>query len=102
VGYRVLENKDGKEALAVFAEHAEEIDLAVLDRVMPGVGGPDIARRIQAQRPAVKILFNIGYSKDAIRGRISPSSQAPLLMKPHDPRDLLTCIRDLLDGKPGK
>ncbi|MHA1152734.1 MAG: hypothetical protein ACTSQ7_08740 [Alphaproteobacteria bacterium] len=65
---------------------------------MPLVGGPQVAETIQARHPAVKILFNTGYSEDAIRGRIPATSVAPLLMKPHNPRALLASVRQLLDG----
>ena len=96
-GYRVLEACDGKEALEIFAAHADEIDLALLDLVMPLVGGPEVAREIEAQRPEVKIIFNSGYSEDAILGRLSLNMDAPLLMKPHNPTTLLACIRKQLD-----
>lgn len=64
---------------------------------MPLVGGPEVAREIEVQRPEVKIIFNSGYSEDAILGRLSLNMDAPLLMKPHDPATLLACIRNLLD-----
>ncbi len=97
-GYRILEACDGKEALEVFAKHADEIDLALLDLVMPLVGGPEVAREIEAKRPQTKIIFNSGYSEDAILGRLSQNMNVPLLMKPHDPATLLRAIRKALDG----
>lgn len=100
-GYQVIEAQDGQEALTIFTAYADQIDLALLDMVMPMMGGAEVAREIQAKRPAVKILFNTGYSEDTVRGRISPNSQAPLMMKPHDPRSLLECIRKLLDAPSG-
>ncbi len=99
-GYQVLEAENGQIALDIFAEHGDRIDLALLDLVMPVVGGPEVAREIQRVRPAVRILFNTGYSEDAILGRLGPDSKAPLLMKPHDPRDLLVSVRELLDDRP--
>ncbi len=96
-GYRVLVAQNGQEALELFAAHADEVDLALLDLVMPLVGGPEVAQKIEAQRPNVKIIFNTGYSEDAILGRLSLNMNAPLLMKPHDPAALLSTIREELD-----
>ena len=97
-GYRVLEAGDGQEALNLFDAHAEEIELALLDLVMPLVSGAEVAAVIRSRRPKLPILFNTGYSEDAIRGRIPLDIEAPLLMKPHDPVALLERIRQMLDS----
>jgi len=65
-GYTVLLARDGEEALRVFEEHHGEIALALLDVVMPKLGGGAVQEQISRREPAVKFLFTSGYSSDAI------------------------------------
>jgi len=77
-GYKVREAADGKAGLAAFAE--ERPDLIVLDFIMPGLSGAEVASRVLADRPDQAILFVSGYSEtDAVKS-VAPS--APLLPKP--------------------
>ena len=77
-GYLVREASDGREGLMIAAQ--EKPDLVVLDFIMPGLSGAEVANRLLAKRPSQPILFVSGYSEtDAVR-RVAP--QAPLLSKP--------------------
>ena len=60
-GFIVLEAGDGEEACAIAAMHTGPIDVAVLDVVMPRMGGPEAARTLQRARPALPILLCSGY-----------------------------------------
>jgi len=91
-GYRVREAADGKAALSAFA--AERPDLVVLDFIMPGLSGADVASRILATHPDQAILFVSGYSEtDSIR-RLAPN--APLLTKPFRSEALTKAVRAAL------
>ena len=91
-GYSVREAADGKSGLSAFA--AEHPDLVVLDFIMPGLSGADVASRILAKQPEQPILFVSGYSEtDSIR-RIAPN--APLLTKPFRAEALAKAVRTAL------
>ncbi len=88
-GYRVREASDGREGLA--AIEREVPDLVVLDFIMPGLSGADVARQIRAKRPDQPILFVSGYSEtDAVK-RAAPD--APLLAKPFRAEALQRAVR---------
>ena len=88
-GYRVREASDGRQGLA--AIERETPDLVVLDFIMPGLSGADVARKIRAKRPEQPILFVSGYSEtDAVK-RTAPD--APLLAKPFRAEALHKAVR---------
>ena len=91
-GYRVREASDGREGLAELAR--ETPDLVVLDFIMPGLSGAEVASQILAERPDQPILFVSGYSEtDAVK-RVAP--QAPLLAKPFRADALDRAVRGAL------
>ena len=91
-GYDVYQANDGKSGLSAFA--AEKPDLVVLDFIMPGLSGADVASRILSTHPDQPILFVSGYSEtDSIR-RIAPN--APLLTKPFRADALSKAVRTAL------
>jgi CheY-like chemotaxis protein len=91
-GYRVREASDGREGLA--AIERETPDLVVLDFIMPGLSGADVARQIRAKRPEQPILFVSGYSETEAVKRIAPD--APLLAKPFRADALQKAVRGAL------
>jgi len=98
LGYSVLEAKDGSDALALAAEYKGQIDLLITDVVMPHVRGPEIARRMKAVRPDMKVIFMSGYQE----GGFNPESIASLgiepvlLQKPFELDFLAAKIRQVL------
>jgi CheY-like chemotaxis protein len=97
-GYTVLAARDGAEAVEVFAQHADEVDLALLDVVMPNLGGRAVLERIRAIKPDVPVLFTTGYSVDAIHKDFVLDSGLSLIQKPYDREELLGRVRRTLDG----
>jgi len=77
-GYRVREAADGRAGLAELER--ETPDLVILDFIMPGLSGADVARRIRAKRPEQAILFVSGYSETEAVKRTAPD--AAILAKP--------------------
>jgi CheY-like chemotaxis protein len=91
-GYRVREASDGRAGLA--AIEREPPDLVVLDFIMPGLSGADVALKIREKRPEQPILFVSGYSEtDAVK-RTAPD--APLLAKPFRAEALHKAVRKAL------
>ncbi len=98
-GYRVLEARDGEEALAGAEAHPGAIDLLVTDVVMPRLGGFDLARRLTERRPGLRVLYVSGYPEDRTGEIHALGSGASLLLKPFRGEDLARRVRELLDGE---
>jgi PAS domain S-box-containing protein len=91
-GYRVREAADGREGLAELQR--DQADLVIIDFIMPGLSGAEVARKIRAKRRDQPILFVSGYSEtDAVK-RTAPD--APLLAKPFRAEALLKAVRGAL------
>jgi len=65
-GYEVLEASTPAEALALSARRTETIHLLLTDVVMPGMQGPELAERLTAERPGLRVVFMSGYTSDAV------------------------------------
>jgi PAS domain S-box-containing protein len=98
-GYRVLDARDGVDALRVAGEHLGHIDLLVTDVVMPRMGGREVAERLATTRPATKVLFLSGYTDDAVVRHGIFQAQVSFLQKPFRPALLVMKIREVLDKK---
>lgn len=91
-GHRVVEAANGADGLSRYAETAP--DLVVLDFVMPGLSGAEVAARILADNPDQRILFVSGYSETEAIRKVAPD--APVLAKPFRPDALDAAVRDAL------
>jgi PAS domain S-box-containing protein len=98
LGYRVVVASDGEEAVREFAARADEIDLVLLDGVMPKLSGADCYERIRALKPAVKALLMTGYVADDHFGTLLASGGPSVLRKPFALKDLARAVRTCLDA----
>ena len=96
-GYTVLEARGGEEALAIFEDEEDGIDLVVTDVAMPGMGGRELAQRLRERSPELPILFISGYTGDDVVERGLLAAGAPFLSKPFAPEALAAAVRRLLD-----
>jgi CheY-like chemotaxis protein len=95
-GYAVVEAADGTEALAKLAENPD-VALLFTDVVMPGgMMGDELAQKVRALKPGIKILFSSGYAEPTIAGRELAQSGS-WLKKPYTARELAVRLRELLD-----
>ncbi len=95
-GYNVIEASDGEEAFNKFLEKKENVDLVLLDLIMPGKNGKQVYEMIREIRPGIKSLFMSGYSFDILKD--DSIEESKFISKPVSPRELLKRIRHLLDG----
>jgi len=100
-GYIVISAVDGADALRVFKDPPQRIDLLFLDVLMPGLGGFETARRCREIRREIPVLFASGYAAESLLDRVDASSASEVLQKPYDPEMLLTAVRRMIDGVPG-
>ncbi len=98
-GYTVIEAVDGEDALAQYAKHKEQIDLLVLDIVMPKKSGLLVFEEIRKDRSDIKALFTSGYPQEVIRAKGILDDSLNFLSKPVSPRGLLKKVKDVLDGR---
>src|SRR5579864_3490558 len=89
-GYNVMEASDGEEAVRVFQENADAIDLVFLDMTMPGLSGIEALDEMRKIRPKIKALVASGYPLEI--------ATAHFLAKPYSPLDLVRRIQGVLNG----
>ncbi len=97
LGYRVIEAADGEEALRAFGAHMADVDLLLTDVVLPGrLRGREVAERITAMRPEVRVLFMSGYTENSIvhNGRLDDGVQ--LIAKPFKREQLARRVAEVL------
>jgi CheY-like chemotaxis protein len=96
-GYHVLVAPDGPNALKIWAEKRDDIDLLITDMVLPsGMLGSAIAAKFREERPDLRLMFTSGYSPDHAGQIIDPA--IPFLQKPYQPAELLRLAREALQG----
>jgi two-component system, cell cycle sensor histidine kinase and response regulator CckA len=99
IGYRVLEARDGRSAIAVLSDHSEPIDVLLSDLVMPDVSGTDLANEVRAVRPDVKVLFMSGYTEDAVVRHGLGRDLGHFLQKPFSAEALARKLREVIEGR---
>ena len=99
-GYRILEASSGREALQVWGKHRVEIDLLLTDMKMPeGISGMELAEKMIAEQPALRVIFTSGYSDDIVSPEILERNNAQFLPKPYSYADLTALVRKSLNRK---
>jgi PAS domain S-box-containing protein len=96
-GYVVLEASNGDDALKICAGHKGKIDLLVTDVMMPRMSGRELADRLTALRPDLRVLYVSGYTDDAMLSSGSFPSGTAFLQKPFTLGSLLGKVREVLD-----
>ena len=97
-GYQVLTARSGEEALVMYAAHAQEIALVILDLVMPGMGGNRCLQKLLLIDPDVKVIVASGYSSSGLTIDEAGTGARGFIKKPYDVKDILASIRQVLDG----
>ena len=93
-GYAVIETGDPLDAVRIGELGEPRIDLLLTDVVMPGLTGPQLALRLLATRPQLRVLYMSGYAGDTQELRPAPGEE--LLRKPFDPEELVRRVAELL------
>jgi hypothetical protein len=98
-GYGVLAAEGPGQAEAIAAEHPGPIDLLLTDVVMPGGNGVDLAARLSALRPSMKVLMMTGYAQETIADQGGLKDGIVLIEKPFSPNLLLARVRMAIDAE---
>ena len=95
-GYTVIEAMDGDDAIKTYREYQEDIDLIILDVVMPGRNGNEILDDIARIDPSAKAIFVSGYTGDVVIDKGIQSENVDFLQKPLSIEALLAKVREVL------
>ena len=97
-GYQVLSAANGAAALELAQQDNRSIDLLLTDVIMPGLGGHALARRMEALRPGLKVLYMSGHTDSSIAQHGVLEEGISLLHKPFAEEELVRKIREVLDA----
>ncbi len=98
-GYKVIDARNGEEALKIAQGFSGEIDLLLTDMIMPKMNGSDLYRNLRRVRPKLRTLIMSGYTGEILK-KPEEITQAPLLLKPFSVNDLLAKVRLALSMEP--
>ena len=98
LGYRVMIAGCGQEAIALYMEKGREIDLVILDLIMPGMGGGKTFEALRDIDPDLKVILSSGYSVDGEARRIMEKGCNGFIQKPFKIADLSQKVREVLEG----
>lgn len=97
-GYVVVECEDSEQCLSVILDHSEPIDLLLTDVTMPGLSGPELARRLWQTRPGTPVVLMSGYADSADLEDGAHAGPVQLLRKPFSIEGLLGAVAGALGG----
>jgi len=97
-GYHVIEAADGVQAVNLFRDNRDKIQLLILDVIMPKKNGKECCDEIKELAPGVKVIFTSGYTANIIHKKGILDEGIDLILKPVSPNQLLRRIREVLDS----
>ncbi|MDX9788476.1 MAG: PAS domain S-box protein [Desulfobacterales bacterium] len=97
LGYRVLVARSGKEAIEIVKHKNFDIDLVILDMIMPGMGGAETYDRLKEINPGNKVLLSSGYTFDSRAQEMLARGCDGFLRKPFSVEEISQKIRKILD-----
>jgi CheY-like chemotaxis protein len=97
LGYRVLLAESGTNALNVYENHRDSIDMIILDMIMPGLGGSETFDRLKAMDPSIRVLLSSGYSLNGQASQIMKRGCNGFIQKPFNIEQISKTIREILD-----
>ncbi len=96
-GYRVIAAEDGEDAIEKFMDNKEDIQLILLDVIMPKKNGKEVYEEIKRINPDIKTIFLSGYTANIIHKKGILEEGLDFILKPVSPKDLLRKVREVLD-----
>jgi PAS domain S-box-containing protein len=98
-GYKVLTADGGSKALKLFSNYHKEIDLVILDMIMPDMNGTATYNGLKEIDQGVKVILSSGYSRNGQAQELLNSGVKDFLQKPYEFADMLIRVRQVLDGE---
>jgi CheY-like chemotaxis protein len=102
-GFTVITAHDGMEAVAQFREHADEIDIVLLDLTMPNMDGITAMGEIYRIKPDARVILSCGFNRDELSGRLAAAAPNGFIRKPYNIKVLATELqRVMMDNETGR
>lgn len=100
LGYRTIVASDGRKALELFKTNSDQIDLIIMDVVMPSLNGPEAYLEMCALRSGIRVIFTTGYTPEAASLISLVEKGAAILQKPYSLTSLSQMVRGALEHQP--
>ncbi len=97
LGYTVMSSKYGRDAVAIYQDPANRIDLVILDMIMPEMSGREVFEELRKINPQVKVILSSGYSINGEASRIMESGCKAFIQKPFNLNQISQVVRKVLD-----
>jgi PAS domain S-box-containing protein len=97
LGYTVFEARSAAEAIEIYKEKYDQIDMVILDMIMPGISGGEAYDRMREINPNITVLLSSGYSIDGQAEEIMKRGCNGFIQKPFNVKELSQKIREILD-----
>ena len=97
IGYRVVMAADGQEAMDVYTNSEQNIDLVFSDMIMPKLSGTELFTKLQTINPSIKFILTSGYNLGELQESMHEEISA-LLMKPYTPKQIADLITEVLNN----
>lgn len=97
-GYQVILAESGEQALEIYQQQGQDIDLVILDISMPGMGGRACLQELKSSDPATKVIVASGYALNGETQSIAEAGANAFISKPFSRADLLKLVREVLDA----
>ena len=98
LGYQVLAAGGGRQGLEIYGQNAANIDLVILDMIMPEMTGAETYELLKEMDPRVKVLFSSGYTMDGVANDILKQSSPSFIQKPFDLKKISHKVREALQN----
>jgi DNA-binding NtrC family response regulator len=96
-GYKVFTAQDGKEAIRVYKEHKEEINIVLTDMGLPAMIGTEVFKKLKELNPNVRVILASGFFEPDIKPELYKSGVKGFIQKPYSPDEVLRKLREVLD-----
>ena len=101
-GYKVILASDAQQAIELYQEKRQEIDLVILDMIMPEANGREIYQKLKRINPSLRVLLSSGYTQEGEVQEIIDEGALGFIQKPYLPAALLKKVRESLENFPSK
>lgn len=99
IGYNVLAAENGRDALNIYKEHKDAVDLVILDMIMPGLSGGETYDELKLINPQVKVMLSTGFSVSEQARKIMEKGCQAIIQKPFRLEDLSQKVREVIGQK---
>jgi two-component system, cell cycle sensor histidine kinase and response regulator CckA len=99
LGYKVSTARSGRQAIEIYKEKQNEIDMVILDMIMPEMDGGETFNALKSIDPSVKVILSSGYSADARSARMMERGCYGFIQKPYSVNTLSQKVKEVLDKK---